>query len=221
MQVSRAAAQLDAVLQEWRERPWGEFAISILTPVTRRCERPVKYGMQRFWWPPGSILRGNAWVLGVSVSLSEHETHESFPARPQGSRHAWRQAGDKRRSQWFGQPEELFWVAFRGSVASSTCSKMLELMSPNRRCAWRWRQISEPCSMPRPQNRRGCSCKLPSRNTPSQLPGCRPGWKKTWQKGLQSLTFRWNIAASSVPPTLWSGSTRRSQTHQGGGCLSE
>ena len=42
MQVSRAAAQLDGVLQEWRERPLGRLPISMWMPVTRRCERQAK-----------------------------------------------------------------------------------------------------------------------------------------------------------------------------------
>ena len=75
MQVSRAAAQLDAVLQEWRERPLGEITYLY---VDARYEKVRQAGQVR----DGAVLvatgitpQGERQVLGVSVSLSEHETH--------------------------------------------------------------------------------------------------------------------------------------------------
>jgi putative transposase len=75
MQVSRAAAQLDAVLQEWRERPLGEITYLY---VDARYEKVRQAGQVR----DGAVLmatgitpEGERQVLGVSVSLSEHESH--------------------------------------------------------------------------------------------------------------------------------------------------
>lgn len=74
-QVSRATAQLDAVLQEWRERPLGEI---IYLYLDARYEKVRVAGQVR----DGAVLvatgispAGERQVLGVSVSLSEHETH--------------------------------------------------------------------------------------------------------------------------------------------------
>lgn len=75
MQVSRAAAQLDGVLQEWRERPLGE--ISYLY-VDARYEKVREAGQVRdaaVLIATGITPEGERQVLGVSVSLSEHETH--------------------------------------------------------------------------------------------------------------------------------------------------
>ncbi len=75
MQVSRAAAQLDEVLQEWRERPLGE--ISYLY-VDARYEKVREAGQVRdaaVLVASGITPEGERQILGVSVSLSEHETH--------------------------------------------------------------------------------------------------------------------------------------------------
>lgn len=42
MQVSRATAQLNDVLQEWRERHMGEITYLYVVPVTRRFVRMDK-----------------------------------------------------------------------------------------------------------------------------------------------------------------------------------
>jgi transposase-like protein len=75
MQVSRATAQLDGILQEWRERPLGE--ISYLY-VDARYEKVREAGQVRdaaVLVASGINPEGERQVLGVSVSLSEHETH--------------------------------------------------------------------------------------------------------------------------------------------------
>ena len=75
MQVSRAAAQLDNVLQEWRERPLGEITYLY---VDARYEKVREAGQVRdaaVLVASGITLEGERQVLGVSVSLSEHETH--------------------------------------------------------------------------------------------------------------------------------------------------
>jgi len=48
MQVSRAAAKLDTVLQEWRERPLVEINICFCMPVMKKSEKQVKCKMQLF-----------------------------------------------------------------------------------------------------------------------------------------------------------------------------
>jgi putative transposase len=75
MQVSRAAAQLDAVLQEWRERPLGEITYLY---VDARYEKVRQSGQVRdaaVLLATGITPQGERQVLGVSVSLSEHENH--------------------------------------------------------------------------------------------------------------------------------------------------
>ena len=72
-QVSRATAQLDEVLQEWRERPLGE--ISYLY-VDARYEKVREAGQVRdaaVLVASGITPEGERQILGVSVSLSEHE----------------------------------------------------------------------------------------------------------------------------------------------------
>ena len=74
-QVSRATAQLDEVLQEWRERPLGE--ISYLY-VDARYEKVREAGQVRdaaVLVASGITPEGERQILGVSVSLSEHEAH--------------------------------------------------------------------------------------------------------------------------------------------------
>ena len=74
-QVSRATAQLDEVLQEWRERPLGE--ISYLY-VDARYEKVREAGQVRdaaVLVASGITPEGERQILGVSVSLSEHEIH--------------------------------------------------------------------------------------------------------------------------------------------------
>jgi transposase-like protein len=74
-QVSRATAQLDGVLQEWRERPLGE--ISYLY-VDARYEKVREAGQVRdvaVLVASGITPEGERQILGVSISLSEHETH--------------------------------------------------------------------------------------------------------------------------------------------------
>ena len=75
MQVSRAAQQLDDVLQEWRERPLGEIRYLY---ADARYEKVRETGQVRdaaVLVASGISPEGERQVLGVSVSLSEHEAH--------------------------------------------------------------------------------------------------------------------------------------------------
>ncbi len=74
-QVSRATAQLDAILQEWRERPLSEIAYLY---VDARYEKVREAGQVRdaaVLVASGITPEGERQILGVSVSLSEHEAH--------------------------------------------------------------------------------------------------------------------------------------------------
>ena len=75
IQVSRATAQLDEVLQEWRERPLGEI---IYLYLDARYEKVRVAGQVRdvaVLVATGITPEGERQILGVSVTLSEHEAH--------------------------------------------------------------------------------------------------------------------------------------------------
>lgn len=75
MQVSRATAQLDEVLQEWRERPLGEIRYLYLDARYERVREASQVRDAAILVATGITPVGERQVLGVSVSLSEHETH--------------------------------------------------------------------------------------------------------------------------------------------------
>lgn len=75
-QVSRAAAELDSQMEEWRNRPLGETPYLILDAryenvrmggVVRKAAALIAIGVRR--------SDGKREILGVSISLSEHEAH--------------------------------------------------------------------------------------------------------------------------------------------------
>ena len=74
-QVSRATAQLDAVLQEWRERPLGEIQYLFLDARYEKVRENSQVRDAAVLVATGINPSGERQVLGVSVSLSEHETH--------------------------------------------------------------------------------------------------------------------------------------------------
>ena len=75
MQVSRATAELDAVLQEWRERPLGEIHYLFLDAIYEKVREAGQMRETAVLVATGITPAGERQVLGVSVSLSEHETH--------------------------------------------------------------------------------------------------------------------------------------------------
>ena len=74
-QVSRATAQLDQVLQEWRERPLGEIMYLYLDAIYEKVRENGQIRDAAVLIATGISPTGERQVLGVSVSLSEHETH--------------------------------------------------------------------------------------------------------------------------------------------------
>ena len=75
MQVSRATAQLDKTLQEWRERPLGEITYLYLDARYEKVREASQVRDTAVLVATGITPEGIRQVLGVSVSLSEHETH--------------------------------------------------------------------------------------------------------------------------------------------------
>lgn len=74
-QVSRATAQLDTALQEWRERPLGEIVYLYLDARYEKVREAGQVRDAAVLVATGITPAGERQVLGVSVSLSEHETH--------------------------------------------------------------------------------------------------------------------------------------------------
>jgi len=75
MQVSRATMQLDEVLQEWRERPLGSIRYLFLDARYEKVREAGQIRDAAVLLATGNTPEGERQVLGVSVSLSEHETH--------------------------------------------------------------------------------------------------------------------------------------------------
>ena len=75
MQVSRATQQLDEVLQEWRERPLGAIRYLFLDARYEKVRQTGQIRDAAVLLATGITLEGERMVLGISVSLSEHETH--------------------------------------------------------------------------------------------------------------------------------------------------
>lgn len=73
--VSRATAQLDAVLQAWRERPLGEITYLYLDARYEKVREAGQVRDMAVLLATGVSPTGERQVLGVSTSLSEHETH--------------------------------------------------------------------------------------------------------------------------------------------------
>lgn len=74
-QVSRAVAQLDAILKEWRERPLGEITYLFLDARYEKVREAGQVRDAAVLVAYGITPQGERQVLGISVSLSEHETH--------------------------------------------------------------------------------------------------------------------------------------------------
>lgn len=74
-QVSRATAQLDTVLQEWRERPLGEMPYLFLDARYEKVREAGQIRDAAVLIASGIGSNGKKEVLGISVSLSEQETH--------------------------------------------------------------------------------------------------------------------------------------------------
>lgn len=73
--VSQAASQLDAELAKWRERPLGEYPFLFLDAYYEQVREDGQVRHLAILVAVGVTPAGKREILGVSVSLSEHEVH--------------------------------------------------------------------------------------------------------------------------------------------------
>lgn len=73
--VSQAAAQLDEELAKWRERPLGEYPFLFLDAYYEQVREDGQVRHLAILVAVGINPAGKREILGVSVSLSEHEVH--------------------------------------------------------------------------------------------------------------------------------------------------
>lgn len=74
-QVSRAAAQLDKVLEAWRNRPLGEMVYLYLDARYEKVRIDGQVGDAAILVAVGVDWSGKRRILGVSISLGEQEVH--------------------------------------------------------------------------------------------------------------------------------------------------
>lgn len=74
-QVSRAAAELDAVLSAWRERPLGQMPYLILDARYEKVRQGGVVQGAAVLVAIGVGLDGRRQIIGISVALSEQESH--------------------------------------------------------------------------------------------------------------------------------------------------
>jgi transposase-like protein len=73
--VSQAAAQMDAELEKWRQRPLGEYPYLFLDAYYEQVREDGQVRHLAILVAVGITPQGKRDILGVSVSLSEHEVH--------------------------------------------------------------------------------------------------------------------------------------------------
>jgi transposase-like protein len=73
--VSQAASQLDSELAKWRERPLGEYPFLFLDAYYEQVREDGHVCDLAVLSAVGINSQGKREILGVSVSLSEHEAH--------------------------------------------------------------------------------------------------------------------------------------------------
>ena len=73
--VSQAASQLDGELEKWRERPLGEYPFLFLDAYYEQVREDGQVRHLAVLVAVGVTPTGKREILGVSVSLSEHEVH--------------------------------------------------------------------------------------------------------------------------------------------------
>jgi putative transposase len=73
--VSQAAKWLDETLEDWRNGPLGEFPYVFLGARYEKVRQSGQVREAAILFAVGVDLEGKRQILGVSVSLSEHEVH--------------------------------------------------------------------------------------------------------------------------------------------------
>jgi transposase-like protein len=75
-QVSRAAEQLDELLEAWRGRPLGEVVYLYLDARYEKVRQAGRRVQDAAILIASGVQKDGKWaILGISVSLSEAETH--------------------------------------------------------------------------------------------------------------------------------------------------
>jgi transposase-like protein len=74
-QVSRAAAEMDSELEKWRKRPLAEYPYLFLDAYYEQVREDGQVRHLAVLVAVGVTPSGKREILGVSVSLSEHEVH--------------------------------------------------------------------------------------------------------------------------------------------------
>jgi putative transposase len=73
--VSQAAKLLDETLEDWRNGPLGEFPYVFLDARYEKVRQSGQVREAAILFAVGVDLEGKRQILGVSISLSEHEVH--------------------------------------------------------------------------------------------------------------------------------------------------
>jgi len=219
-QVSRATAQLDGVLQEWRERPLEKSPIFTWMHAMKRCVRLGRCAMQPFWWPPAIDPDGHRQVLGTSVSLSEHETHWKAFLK------ALKERGLHGVQLVISDDHEGLGAARRavlGSVPWQRCQFHLQQNAGSHvpRQSMRMEVAADIRAMFNTSDRKAAEEMLQAaiQKYTTSAPGCRPGWRITWSKDLRCLSSHWSIALPAHHEQSGKGQQRDPQKDQGGGCF--
>jgi putative transposase len=74
-QVSRAAAELDTILESWRNQPIGEMVYLLLDARYEKVRQGGQVRDVAILIAVGIDSEGKRRILGISVSLGEHEVH--------------------------------------------------------------------------------------------------------------------------------------------------
>jgi putative transposase len=98
-QVSRAASQLDDVLEAWRNRPLGEYAYLYLDARYEKVRLDGQVRDAAVLIAAGVNWEGQREILGVSIALSEQEVHS-----PKGML----RDGDHSYKAWFSEVYKVY-----------------------------------------------------------------------------------------------------------------
>lgn len=135
--VSQAASQLDCELAKWRERPLGEYPFLFLDAYYEQVREDGQVRHLAVLVAVGVNPAGKREILGVSVSLSEHEVHWRAFSSAGWEGCNW---SPVTTTQVCEQPAWRSSVAFPGSAASSICSRMPRPIYLTRICSPTWQQ---------------------------------------------------------------------------------
>ena len=172
-----------ADLEKWRNRPLGEYVYLFVDAYYEQVREDGQVRNLAVLTAVGVNLDGKREILGVSVSLSEHEVHwraflESLKARGLGGV----QLITSDAHEGLKAARLAVFGGFPGSDASSTCSKMPRPMCLTSTCKPKSPRISAPSSMPRTAPPQKLTWPRLCRSTRRPLPAWPNGWQRTSRK---------------------------------------